>query len=137
MQFNQREILAVTNPEYYTCINWKPLGDRQRFEYPNKQEAIQKGNMAARLAGPAGDQAEAGAAVQGASQGIQIMNMQGNFTLEDASIVKIVQGMASAVPGGGSTTVNNQTVQSSGSMQIRAGNASTLAKKSYLNRRGF
>ena len=100
-------------------------------------EAIQKGNMAARLAGPAGDQAEAGAAVQGASQGIQIMNMQGNFTLEDASIVKIVQGMASAVPGGGSTTVNNQTVQSSGSMQIRAGNASTLAKKSYLNRRGF
>tara|TARA_Y100001937_G_C6981640_1_gene267961 strand:+ start:286 stop:531 length:246 start_codon:yes stop_codon:yes gene_type:complete len=43
MQFNQREILAVNNPEYYTCINWKPLGDRQRFEYPNKQEAIQKG----------------------------------------------------------------------------------------------
>ena len=43
MQFNQREILAVDNPEYFTCINWKPLGDRQRFEYPSKQEAITKG----------------------------------------------------------------------------------------------
>ena len=43
MQFNQREILAVDNPEYFTCINWKPLGDRQRYEYPSKQEAITKG----------------------------------------------------------------------------------------------
>ena len=43
IQFNQREILAVNNPQYFTCINWKALGDRQRFEFPTKQEAINKG----------------------------------------------------------------------------------------------
>lgn len=43
MQFNQREIKAVENPEYFTCINWKALGDRQRFEFPTKEQAIKKG----------------------------------------------------------------------------------------------
>ena len=43
IEHNQREILAVNNAEYFTCINWKPLGNKERFEFDTKQEAINKG----------------------------------------------------------------------------------------------
>ena len=44
MQFNKREIIAVNSADYFTCINWKPLGNKERFEFKTKEEAIKKGN---------------------------------------------------------------------------------------------
>lgn len=43
IEHNQREIIAINNADYFTCINWKPLGNKQRFEFNTKDKAITKG----------------------------------------------------------------------------------------------
>ena len=41
-KYNARELEAFIKPEYFTCIDWKPLGKKIRYEAPSYKEALRK-----------------------------------------------------------------------------------------------
>jgi hypothetical protein len=40
--YNLRELSAFQRPDYFTCIDWKPLGRKIRYEAPDYKEALRK-----------------------------------------------------------------------------------------------
>ena len=33
---------TLQQAEYFTCINWKPLGNKERFEFKTEEQATKK-----------------------------------------------------------------------------------------------